>query len=260
MFASDFLNPILGPLLEATGPFGTIVLVSLFVSLLTTIVYKYTTNQPKLRKLKADLKRHQKKAQKLSKEDPAKALELQKEMMKMNGQYMKMSFRSTLYTFIPVILFFGWLSAMLSFAPLVPGQGFDFSVQVTEGTSGSVQLGLPEGFSANTNLTQPVETASWRLQAETPGEYTVLVRHLESEEEYTVPLTISDEQRSVQPTIVVNGVALEQISIGYQELDVFEGVFFFGSIPWVQNWGWLGGYILFSLLFSTVLRKLLKLA
>lgn len=262
MAFSDFLSPVLLPLLEGVGPFVTIIIVSLFVSILTTIVYKYTTDQPKLRKIKADLKRHQKRAQALQKEDPKKAMEVQKEMMKLNGQVMKSSLKSTLYTFLPVILFFGWLSAYLSFAPLVPGTGFDLTVELQNGVDGPVQLEIPEGILLASNLTKtPSEgQVSWRLTAETAGEYQVTVRHVQSEEEYDVPLAITDEQRQYSPLLTVDGVALDSITVGYQKLQIFQGVPLLGAIPWVKNWGWLGAYILFSIGFSTLLRKLLKLA
>lgn len=259
---NDFLAPVLSPLLEAVGPFWTIVIVSFFVSLLTTLVYKYTTNQVKMRKLKADLKRHQKKAQKLQKEDPKKAMEVQKKMMKLNGQYMKLSFRSTLYTFLPVILFFGWLSVYLSFAPLLPGNGFDVSVNTVPGTSGTVTLDIPEAFTINGNTTKNIvnQSTSWRLSAPSPGSYNITVRHDRSEEEFSIPLTIGQNYGALAPVIVVDGVALDSITIGYSKLKVFENIPVFGSIPWVNTWGWLGAYIFFSLLFSTVMRKALRLA
>jgi uncharacterized membrane protein (DUF106 family) len=262
MAFSDFLSPILLPLLESVGSFWTIVIVSFFVSGLTTIVYKYTTDQTKLRKLKADLKRHQKKAQQLQKEDPKKAMALQKEMMKLNGQFMKSSLRSTLYTFLPVILFFGWLSAFLSFAPVVPGAGFDITVDVLPSAEGPVTLDLPEGFSVATNLTKyPVDNqVSWRLSAETAGSYELILRHVASEEEFILPIEVSSNQAQYAPVLPVNGVAFDTVTVGYQKLQIFDGIFILQDIPWVNNWGWLGAYILFSLIFSTSMRKLLKLA
>lgn len=259
---ANLLDPILNPLLS-WGPFWTILIISLFVSIFTTIIYKYTTNQEKLKALKADMKRLQKKAKNYTKEGKNdKAMKTQKEMMKMNGQYFKSSMKSTLYTFLPLIIFFGWLGAHLAFAPLIPGMDFSVDVQTLPGATGELSLNLPEELNSNSNLTQSISnnSAKWLVQGPA-GFYDLSVSHSETGEEQFFSLIISEKQEYVEPIHKMDASeAFELITVGNEKLGIFEGVFLFGSIPWIKTWGWFGAYFLFSIIFSTSLRKALKLA
>jgi uncharacterized membrane protein (DUF106 family) len=259
---SSILDPILNPLLT-WGPFWTIVIISLFVSVFTTIIYKYTTNQENLRALKADMKRLQKKAKAYSKEGKAdKAMQTQKDMMKLNGQYFKSSMRSTLYTFLPLIIFFGWLAAHLAFAPLAPGLDFSITTQTIPQASGDLTLTLPETLIASSNLTQTIynNSARWTVQGPS-GFYDLSIKHEGSGEEEFFSLIISDQHNYVEPVNKIkNSQVFQTIIVGNKKLKIFEGIFLFESIPWIKTWGWFGAYFLFSILFSTSLRKLMKLA
>jgi uncharacterized membrane protein (DUF106 family) len=51
-------------------------------------------------------------------------MSLQKEMMELNMEMMKQSFKSMLYTFIPLIILFTWMSANIAYEPINPGEEF----------------------------------------------------------------------------------------------------------------------------------------
>jgi uncharacterized membrane protein (DUF106 family) len=93
--------------LNVSPVFGIFV-VSLILTLLITIIYKYVTNQEEMKQLKTEIKELQKKM-KEHKEDPKKAMEVQKEAMSKNMSYMMKSLKPTLITFLPLILVFSWL-------------------------------------------------------------------------------------------------------------------------------------------------------
>lgn len=269
MALSAFLDPILRPLLQ-WGPFTTLFIVSLFISLLTTIIYKYTTNQEKLKELKADMKRLQKKATALSKEGKSdKAMKMQKDMMKMNGQFMKSSFRSTLFTFLPIILFFGWLSLNLAFMPLLPQSTVDVSVQLQDGVGGNVSINVPEGFVLLSNQTQYVQASqdvdaivSWQIQApNTTGMYDLIFTHEASTQELTATVLVTTEQKYEEPVVLAkDSTVFKEAQIGLEKLIILEGVPFLKHFPIIKNWGWFGIYFLFAIGFSMGLKKLLKLA
>jgi len=101
------LNPIFGPVMNLPDPYGLLIICFL-MSALITLIYKYTTDQKKMRALKDELKEIQQKIKDM-KDEPKKAMKLQKEMMSKNMEYMKHSMKPTLYTFIPIIFIFGWL-------------------------------------------------------------------------------------------------------------------------------------------------------
>lgn len=260
MVFNQVLDPLLRPLLNALGPFWTLLIVSIFVSLLTTLVYKYATDQTRLKALKADLKRYQKKLTAASKDNPEKALKIQKDVMKLNGEYMKHSMKSTLYTFLPIILFFGWLSANLAFAPLLPNQEFTINVTVPQGVTDAATIVLPAGLISSSNLTQDIidGVVSWRVSG-TSGFYDISIQI--ADEEQFVSLIISDKIEYVTPVHEFkDSTYFSSITISNKKLLLFEGIPLLGSIPWIKTFGWFGAYFLFSIIFSTALRKALNLA
>ncbi|HIH39191.1 TPA: DUF106 domain-containing protein [Candidatus Woesearchaeota archaeon] len=106
----DYLNGFLNPLLDYLGTFWFIALISLIVSLVTVIVYKYTTDQILMKSIKEDLDKLNKKMRE-NRSDSHKMTQIQKEMWSKQMTMMKHSFTSTIYTFIPIIILFSWLTA-----------------------------------------------------------------------------------------------------------------------------------------------------
>lgn len=260
MVLASLLDPILNPLLPL-GPFWVILIISLVIALFTTFIYKYATDQHKLRKLKADLKRYQKKAQAAQKDNPEKAMQIQKDMMKLNGQYMKASFKSTLYTFIPVLIFFGWLGAHLAFVPLMPGDSFSITAQLQPNVNGTFILNLPDELSAPVTVLNPInDSVIWSNITGPEGTYELSILHNETGEEHFFSLMISPYNYVNPVNLISDSKIFSSIDIDQRKLYVFRTIPVLKDFPWIKNWGWLGSYILFSIIFSTVLRKILKLA
>ncbi len=261
MFLDTILNPVLNPLLSL-GSFWTILIVSLFISLLTTVIYKYATDQPALRSLKADMKRKQKKMSAL-KDQPKKAMKIQKEVMKLNGQYMKASFKSMLYTFLPILIFFGWLGANLAFMPLLPGVDFNLTADFESTVDGLVTVNLPEGLFLSDNLSKTISdsSATWTGISGPEGTYDLSVFHENSGEEQFISVLITNEQAYVEPTHVFSDSdTFSKIIVSHEKLLIFKGILVFKDIPFVKNANWFWSYFIFSMLFSTSLRKAFKLA
>ena len=86
-----------------------ILIISLFLTLVTTLIYKYVTDQELMKTLKDDMKAMQAEMKTL-KEHPEKMMAVQKQAMQKNMKYMMQSFKPMLITFIPVVFIFGWLS------------------------------------------------------------------------------------------------------------------------------------------------------
>lgn len=94
--------------LLVANPRISIICFSLVVSLFVTIVNYFILDKDRMRELKqkqkdlqAEMKNH--------KDNPAKMMELQKELMGHTMETMKHSMKPMLITWIPIILFFGWL-------------------------------------------------------------------------------------------------------------------------------------------------------
>ena len=122
----DFLNVVFAPLLKLPI-LWTVIILSFIVSIIIIIITKYTTDQALMKKLKGDLKEHQKQIKEL-KGNPAKAMEVQKKSMELNMKYMMHSLKPTLITFIPIILIFGWMSSTFAYESIKPGQEFSVTL------------------------------------------------------------------------------------------------------------------------------------
>src|SRR3989338_9035595 len=134
----DFLNIILGPLLNIP-PLIAVIIMSLFISVIIILITKYTTDQVLMKRLKEEMKEHQKQIKEL-RGNPSKAMEMQKKAMDANMKYMMHSLKPTLITFIPIILIFGWMSANFAYQNIHPDQEFSVSMLFDEGAKGSVEI------------------------------------------------------------------------------------------------------------------------
>jgi len=247
MFEST-LDPIFKPLLNIP-PIWSILIISLIIALIVTFVYKWMTDQSLMKVLKEDIKRFQQEMKEF-KQDPKKVMEIQKKAMETNMKYMMHSMKPTLITFIPIIIIFGWLNANLAFEPITPGEEFTTTVLFEEGTSGTIELTIPEQVELLTNSTQTIQEDKtiWRLKGE-GGEY--ILEYKYNEKIYTTELLITNQQAYKQPIKRIKNSDIETIQIDNQKAKPLT----------IFGWriGWLGTYIIFSIIFSITLRKILKL-
>jgi uncharacterized membrane protein (DUF106 family) len=103
----NFFNLIFGPIMNLPAPLNLFI-ISLILTGLITLAYKYLTDQTKMKELKDEMSSMQKKMKEM-KDQPDKVMSMQKDAMKKNMEYMKHSMKPTLFTFVPIIIIFGWL-------------------------------------------------------------------------------------------------------------------------------------------------------
>lgn len=99
-------DPTAGALLNMNLTFGMLILVFV-ISLITTLVQKYATDQKTIRELKAQQKELSKKMKEFG-HDLEKQRAIQKEMGPLTMALMKHSMRPLMFTGIPFILLFRW--------------------------------------------------------------------------------------------------------------------------------------------------------
>jgi len=202
-----------------------------------------------MKDLKDEMKAFQKEIKELRNE-PQKAMEVQKRSMKVNMKYMSHSMRSTLFTFIPIILIFGWMNSHLSYDPILPGQDFTTTVVVGKGISGEVELNVPEGLSIEGSAVKEAEDSEvkWVLNGK-EGEY--LLEYVFNNQKYTKDVLITEGNGYASPIKDVKDGNIEVIKIDNKKNLVLN----------LFGWeiGWLGAYIIFSLIFSILLRKMMKI-
>ncbi len=265
-----FLDPVLSPVLQPLinmSPFWAITLLALVISLIVVVVYKFATNQEEMGRLKGKQKEFQQRMKELRK-NPEKMMQVQKEAMQVNMEYMKHSLKATLITILPILLIFGWMTAHLAYEPIYPGETFSVSAIFAEGITGDVELIPSEGLELKSDATQEansgiieklprgyfsgddVAATTWRLSGEA-GEHVVTVKYDGIEQSKDVLITT--EVLTKEAVATFDHSDLEQIQINYKKLRPLGSNSIFGWQP-----GWFGLYVLFSIVFSIVLRKLFK--
>ena len=105
---AGFFDLIFSPITNNLSPRWSLIVISFIITLLSTLAYKYLTNQTVIKAMKEEMKVLQQQV-KLHKDDPEKMKETNKTLMSKNLELMKHSMRPTLFTFIPIILVFSWL-------------------------------------------------------------------------------------------------------------------------------------------------------
>jgi len=256
MVFDSILNPVFLPILRLPA-LAAIAFVSFLISLLITIVYKYMTNQTMMKDLKTRQKEFQKKM-KENRGEPDKVMKIQKQAMEVNMKYMTQSFKPTLITFLPIIIIFTWLNAHLGFEPIMPDEEFLATLTFEPGISGVVEVLVPEEVdilgSNMVDITEGVVEFSFKADK---GDYLLSFNH--GDNSYSKEVRITEERLYADVEKIVEDGSLKNIKLSNDKLIALNIA---GSAEggWKKGrLGWLGTYIIFSILFSLGLRKLMKI-
>jgi uncharacterized membrane protein (DUF106 family) len=255
-FLDTIFNPWLGLALQLPS-FWAILIISAFITLLVTVVYKYTTNQREMKQIKGDLKKYQKEMRETK--DTKKLMVIQKKALDLNMTYMKSSFKSTLYTFIPIIIIFAWLNMHIAYYPLTPNTEFTVTAQFGDGAKGNISMTSVPDLTILNGATQEIinDTAVWRLKGDA-GEYNLQFQYnmeeiSQDKSKKPIELLITNENTYKVPDKYIPASKLQMIRVGNKVVHPFgENFNIFGWHP-----GWLATYIILSLGLSALCRKLL---
>lgn len=106
------LDPSLGTLL-AWNLNWAVVIISGVLTLIMTLIQKFTTDQETLREIKKEQKRLNEEMKNF-RDNPEKMLEFQNKNFETMGRAMEITSRPIIYTIIPLVLFFRWFSDFFS--------------------------------------------------------------------------------------------------------------------------------------------------
>jgi uncharacterized membrane protein (DUF106 family) len=249
MAFENFLNPVFSPLLNFP-PFVSVFIVSLIISVIIVVVYKYTTNQKLMKDLKDQMKEMQNEM-KLLKNEPDKMMKVQGKVMETNMKYMTHSFRATLFTFLPIIIIFAWMNAHYAYEPLYPNEPFQMILSFEKNSVGNVSLTLPDGMSAVGSLNQQISAD--KVIFILKGKEGIYDKNNSLKVDYGdsifyKDIIITNEMKYSAKDTPIKNSNLKMISMDYKKKVI---------LPYL-NWGWLGTYILLSIGFSMGLRKWLN--
>jgi uncharacterized membrane protein (DUF106 family) len=247
----NILDTLFNPIL-ALPPVVGILIVSILVSVITLLAYKFLTNQTLMKQLRDEINEFQKEAKEL-RNHPEKAMKVQTEMMETNSKYMMESMKPTLFTFIPILIIFAWLNTHMAYYPLQPGMPFEVSLQYKAGTVGEAKLTLPEGMSTEDETVKKIlnNKVTWVVSGKS-GTYNMTFESPGIKVDKDVLITT--QKTYAPPVKAIKNLPLTQIAVGNERVHPFGGLSLFGWQP-----GWLGTYVIFSLFFSITLRKLFKI-
>lgn len=257
----SFLDPVLNPLLVLDS-LVAIILISVVLSAIITILYKYLTDQTLMKSLRDQLKQFQQQM-KEHKGEPEKMMAIQKKSMEVNMKYMMQSFKPMLFTFIPIILIFGWLNAHLAYVPIMPGEEFTTSFELDSDIMGNITIIPPENIEVSGNFTQQTQTeiddgwlwdseksvATWTLKTEKEGNY--LLEYKYKDKTFKKEVIITKGKNYAEITKYVDDDEAKGISINNEKMKPLS----------IKGYGigWIWTYILFSIVTNLVLKKILKI-
>jgi uncharacterized membrane protein (DUF106 family) len=248
-----FLDPVLSWSL-ALHPFVAILILSVLVTIISNLIYKYTTDQSEMKRLKTQIEEYRKKI-KESRDNPKKMMKLNNEAMQFNMQYMTKSLKPMLFTFIPIILVISWMAANFTYAPIDANEPITIRTTILDGFSGSLVL------TGETLTTQ--EVTAQIVQGEDAQTAAFAVQAPEGTHEFTI-LYDGNAYNGNTGTLVIGEAPkvqsfagkgpIESINIEYPKIRPLGSFSLFGWFP-----GWLAVYIILSIALSISSRKLMKI-
>ncbi len=230
-----------------------IIIVSVIISVIMVIVYKYMTDQNLMKQLKDEIKELQTEMKTL-RDNPGKMSEVNKRAMETNMKYMMHSMKPTLITFIPIILIFGWLNGHIAYDPLIVGQEFSVELTFYDEITGEVMPITPEGLELINHETYTIKDNKVRFvyAAVEAGQYPLQYQLGDKIWDNTVIVT-QGERQYTGPLFQIKDKTLKTIQVSNEKYHPFGSLSIFGWNP-----GWIALYITISLVCSLSLRKLLK--
>ncbi|MBT5022116.1 DUF106 domain-containing protein [Candidatus Woesearchaeota archaeon] len=249
-FLVNLVDPILSPLLKL-NPVLSIFIITVILATASTLIYKYNTDQKKLKEIKDKQKADQKKLKAIK--DPKEKMAYQKKMMSknmaMSKEMMGQSFKPKvmILSMLPILLLFPWFYANLAFEPILPGQDFSVVLDLDVGLDGVVSTMAPNGLVVlgNTTMIPNADNKVWfNYTAEKFGEHEIEFEVAGVPYYQTVKVDAYKYLNPIQERDSTDQV--KKITTVHKKLEV------------IGSWGWLGSYILFSVILSMVIRKLLK--
>lgn len=250
-----FFNSIFGSMIS-WNPAISLVIISSALTLISTIVYKYATDQNMLKELKAEMKQLQEDIKKF-KDNPAKVMEAQKIIMEKNMRMMTHTMKPALFTIIPFFIIFGWLNATFIYEP--PSVNIEFPIEIVLANE---EIGKNISISSETltildDTTKAIEkrktwyswfmkegSAKWSLKGD-KGMHTTNISY--NGVNYQKQINISETGwNPIKSERLSSDTHIKEIDVG-KKFKPFLGM------------GYILSYILISLIVSMSLRKLLKI-
>lgn len=162
---------------QTIAPLWALTLFSFLAGLLMLLVFRYTSDQERIRETKNAIKARLLELW-IFRDDVRITLSAQGKLLLLNGRYLKLALKPMMVMIVPLALIVISLEGWFGYRPLRPGETVIVSMQVSDGV-----LGLLENASLYASNGVKVETpplrismakeVDWRIRADAPGTHKV---------------------------------------------------------------------------------------
>jgi hypothetical protein len=253
--------------LQSVSPLWSLSLVSVAAGLLMLLVFRYASDQRRIKETKNAIKAHVLELW-LFRDDPRIMLASQGRILRLNLRYLKLAVKPLLVVIFPMALMLIYLEGWFSYRPLRPGEAAIVSVQLTPGQTGSLNqasLQANAGLSVETPALRipAASEVDWRIRAESVGTHLLQIEVPGQKVEKT--LIVSDKLVPVSPRRVIDGFwnkllnprekpilkasPLEQVEIHYP----IRSIVVFG---WEMHW--IAVFFIISVISGIALKGLFR--
>jgi len=116
--ATTTVVPAADPNLIGLPAIVVILIISVLVSILSNLAYKYATDQAMIKQVREDIKKHQESLK--AQTDPQKKLEIQSQITSLSMKLMPQTFKPMLVTIVPFLIIFTFLNKLYTNVPIIP--------------------------------------------------------------------------------------------------------------------------------------------
>ena len=201
------------------SPLWTLALFSLVTGLLMLLVFRYTSDQERIRVTKNGIKAHLLELW-LFQNHPGIMLSAQARLLRLNGRYLRLGLKPMIIMSVPLAFLVISLDGWFGYRPLRPGEDVILSVEVRDGATGLLGSVLLHGRNGVAVETPPLRIAQakevdWRIRAGAPGIHTV---------------SLESRDRRLEKQVVV-GQGLARVSPSRLRPDFWQALLYPGEPP-----------------------------
>lgn len=195
-----------------------------------------------MKRLKDEMKSLQKEMR--NTKDPQEISKLNKKLLKLNSEYMHHSLKVNLYTFLPIILIFGWLANIFSGFPFEPNTTINLELTL-KSLDENISLVLPNQLEL-VNETKTGSKVFYTILSKQEGSYDIKILPCNSSIKLISSTKLTNKTKAMQ---TINDACIKSAFIRYRPLK-------FNILGIKMGWFW--AYLLFSLFLSSIIRKMFK--
>lgn len=238
-------------------PTIALILFSLIITLTTKIIAKFTTDQNKLKSIREETKKLQKKMKTALKNKNNKAYEkYQKKSLQLSQEQMKISMKSLMFTFIPIILLFSLLRTNIAYESLNVGDDLDIDIKLKE--INSVYINTSYNFIVSNAL---ISEENKNIIIPENKEFTIHLNNITKNDFLTLTIKNSTEEIKIKTNKYITNdlqadYKFKDSEFSSAQLHLKEKIY---VDFWFLHLNWFWTYFILAMIFSTALTKILKI-